>query len=278
MSIHLYAPPYPLSQYIVGIWYVQTRVPYRRERILPTATVELMINFGSPHRKYAQDEQSFDLMQTSWVAGMHTTYIVNEPMAETNMLGVRFKPGGAHPFFDLPLAELTNKVVDMDCIWGLAMREIRERLADVPTINGRIHAMERILLRRLQERRTLPMVQHVSQALLVNGNGRSVRDLSDEVGVSQKHLIHQFKKTVGVSPKQLARIGRFQAVLNAIEPQQLINWGQVAHQCHYYDQAHFTRDFKAFTGMTPSAYLAQRTAVFGDDLAAGEAAHFVPVG
>ena len=98
---------------------VDDRVPYKREKILPTGTIELMINFGSPHRLIdKRNETSFDLMQHSWVAGFQTEYLINEPVAETCMLGVRFKPGGAYPFFDFPIDELSNFVIDMELIWG----------------------------------------------------------------------------------------------------------------------------------------------------------------
>ena len=92
MPVHIFQPHPPLNQFIQCFWYVDLQVPYTREKILPSNAIELMINFGSPHRLYSSDESSFEMMRQSWIAGYQTGYIVNEPVAETCMMGVRFKP------------------------------------------------------------------------------------------------------------------------------------------------------------------------------------------
>ena len=103
MPVGFFMPCYPLNQYIERLWYVDDTVPYNREKILPTGTIELMINFGSPHRLIDKaDHRHYDLMRSSWVSGFQTEYLINEPVAETCMMGVRFRPGGAFAFFNIP--------------------------------------------------------------------------------------------------------------------------------------------------------------------------------
>jgi AraC-like DNA-binding protein len=255
------------------------QVPYQREKILPTGTIELMINFGSPHRLIDKhDETSFTLMQDAWVAGFQTEYLINEPVAETRMLGVRFKPGGAFPFFDFPISELSNFVIDMELIWGRFIHDVREQLLEIDSAAGKFHLIENILLERLSANvYGLDAVQYAVHGIAQAAGNLSIRALSEQMGISQKHLNHQFRKMVGVSPKNLARVIRLQAVLNAIDARRAINWAEIAYQCHYYDQAHFNRDFQAFTGLGPTAYVELRTRVFGD-LPPGQDVHFVPIG
>jgi methylphosphotriester-DNA--protein-cysteine methyltransferase len=82
--------------------------------------------------------------------------------------------------------------------------------------------------------------------------------LSDDIGMSQKHLIAQFKQMVGVPPKGLARLCRFKNVIYSLDPMQPVDWTRVAHQACYYDQPHFNKDFEAFTGHSPTDYLRLR--------------------
>ena len=275
----IYQPQAPLAHYIDCLWLTDDRVPYKREKILPTGTIELMFNFGSPHRLIdKRDEISFNLMQHSWVAGFQTEYLINEPVAETCMLGVRFKPGGAYPFFDFPISELSNFVIDMDLIWGRFAHDVREQLLATDSVAGKFYLIESLLLQRLSaDLYGLDVVQYAVRGITHKAGNLSIRALSDHIGMSQKHLTHQFKKMVGVTPKNLARVVRLQAVLHAIDSRQTINWAEIAYQCNYYDQAHFNHDFQVFTGLGPTAYVELRTKVFGD-LPPGQSVHFVPIG
>ena len=85
----------------------------------------------------------------------------------------------------------------------------------------------------------------------------SINDISRAAGVSQKHLINLFKKEVGLTPKQTARIMRFQNVIRTIERQKRFSWTSIAYDCDYYDQSHFIKEFREFSGINPQAYLLQ---------------------
>ncbi|MDJ0755270.1 MAG: helix-turn-helix domain-containing protein [Ardenticatenaceae bacterium] len=278
MSIEIYVPPFPLSSYIECFWAVDLQVPYQREKILPSGRIELMINFGDPHRKYDQSGRRFDLMTKSWIAGFQTQYIVNEPVGHTDMIGVRFRPGGAAPFFAEPLQEFRNCVLEMDAIWGRSIGEIRERLLAISTTAGRFKLLEKIFLDRLLfGREPEGFVTYAIDCLIRDRGFSRIHLLSEEIGVSQKHLIQKFKEEIGVTPKQFARVLKLQTVLQQIDPRQLISWGEIASAALYYDQAHFNRDFRRFTGLTPADYIHYREKFFGPNLASGDNVHFVPV-
>jgi AraC-like DNA-binding protein len=272
MSFLAYAPAPPLNRWIECLWHVDLRVPYQRERILPMGVVELIINFGAPFRLYEHDQSRFSTQTQSWLVGLQTTYLLNEPQAETHLIGVRFKPGGTAPFFRFSAETLHNAVVPLDALWGRFADQLRQRLYEAGTPSARFALLERLLLARLDD---LPphndiMTYAVTQ---IQRGANSIQDLSDQIGVSHKHLITQFRRQVGITPKALARIYRFQRVLSHIDPLRPVDWSALAHETLYYDQAHFNRDFAAFTGFTPTAYLAQRRA---SAESAADSAYFVP--
>lgn len=168
---------------------------------------------------------------------------------------VDFKPGGAYPFLHLPLSELHNEIVPMDAIWGSLAAEIRERLYSVPTLDARFVLLEQFLLTWLEEVPDgLNAVQHALVQIDQHHGSLSIQDLAEQVGMSHNHLTRQFQRLVGATPKEVARIYRFKYTLSKLARNEPIDWGEFAWQAHYYDQSHFNKDFKAFTGHTPTDF------------------------
>ena len=85
-----------------------------------------------------------------------------------------------------------------------------------------------------------------------------VGQIADEIGISHKHLLREFERCVGLTPKVLSRIYSFQRVIHCVGQRPEVNWAEAAALCGYYDQAHLIREFRAFSGLTPSAYLSKR--------------------
>jgi AraC-like DNA-binding protein len=87
---------------------------------------------------------------------------------------------------------------------------------------------------------------------------QSIAAVSHDLGVSHKQFIEQFRREVGLTPKLFCRVRRFQEVLKLIHAQHAVKWADIACGCGYFDQAHFVKDFLAFAGLNPSAYLDRR--------------------
>jgi len=257
MPVTIHIPASPLDAYIRCFWYCDDPAPYARMKMLPTPSLHLMVNFGDPFRLYEADHaQPFATCSESWTVGLWNTYHIMEWPLDMQVLNVSFKPGGAYPFLQLPLAELHNHIVSLDALWGNLAAEIREWLSTAPTTPARFALLEQLLLARLREApHGLNVVRHAVAAIAQNRGALSIRELSDEIGISQKHLITHFKQLVGATPKELARIYRFKYILHSIDPVQPVDWSQVAYQSRYYDQSHFTKDFESFTGQNPTDYM-----------------------
>jgi AraC-like DNA-binding protein len=258
----LHFPQPPLSQFVENMWLVQGFASdYTREKILPDGAIELIIDLDSTPKTIFDDEASarFRTVKKGWISGERTRYIVIGAMANQSMVGIRFRPGGAYPFFTFPISELSESVTELDLIWGNLAGEIRDQLLGIEAPEERLPHLESFLL--LQARRSLEanrlitfavhQLQHSPQFL-------AIRDLANMIGITQKHLISQFEKVVGLRPKSFARVCKFQNVINLIEQQKQIEWAAIATECGYYDQAHFIHEFQTFSGLNPSAYQATR--------------------
>jgi AraC-like DNA-binding protein len=218
---------------------------------MPSAV--LILNLGAPfHIETAE-------YADGCVVTMPTRAIEFGYPPETRSVGVHFKPWGLAPFLPMPAAELRDRPVTVEQVWGRrTSAELRDRLATAAGPGEMLTLLEGELLRRLRETAGLGLVRHASSVIAAATGAVAIGELSMAAGVSSTHLAQRFKELVGVTPKRLARIYRFGATVTAIDPAEPVNWVDLAVRAGYYDQAHFGHDFRTFTGLTPTRYLEDR--------------------
>jgi AraC-like DNA-binding protein len=217
--------------------------------VLPNGAIELIFNFGQPH--WVVDGQRRTIYRSAWVAGMQQRPIDIEPVRDTRLIGVRFRPGGLQPFVRFDVAELTDRVVDCDLLFGRELDHLRER-PDIASI-------EAALLRRLHPRPD-PLVAHALHAIARTKGCLRVGSLARATGVSERHLIVRFERAVGVAPKFLARVTRLQNVIGQLRGRSEVRWSDVAANAGFFDQSHLIREFRLLAGTSPSSYLRKRDA------------------
>jgi AraC-like DNA-binding protein len=255
---HIPAPP--LDTYIDYFYYLDGSMPYLREKILPTGWLDIEINFGGAIQVYdAGGTKSVATCVESWWVGVWNTYGTVEWPPNVHLMGIHFKPGGAYPFLNFPLSELHNQIISADAIWGSFAAALYERLYAAPSIPARLVLFKQLLLTRLCDTLSgLDAVRHAVAQIARHNGALSIKALSDGMDISPNHLLTQFKRMIGISPKGMARLYRLKHVLRSIDPTLDVDWTRIAHQSGYYDQAHFSKDFRAFTGHSPTGYLQLR--------------------
>ncbi|WP_433296790.1 helix-turn-helix domain-containing protein [Actinoplanes sp. CA-030573] len=173
---------------------------------------------------------------------------------------VRLRPGRARSVLGVPVAELADRAVSIEALWGAAGRRLTASLAsarDPEDVASRLAAAlaERVLPGVAE--RVLPGVAGLveSAARAISRPGARLSEVADRLGVSERHLRNVFAREVGLSPKHYARISRVRTVLDLAgrEP-----WTEVASRAGFFDQAHMIGDFRSMMGVSPGAFLAGR--------------------
>ena len=271
-------PAPPLDGEVESLWIARGRIPYDSERILPTGKVVLIFNLGAPHAMARGDAPDAGwLNRKAWICGQQSGYLLNRPLAETDVVGITFRPAGAARFLGLPLWELAERTIEAEQILGARAESLRQRLAETPAPRDRFALLEAFLIAL---RRPVPRNRAlVGEALrrLLAPEPPPLYAISRDLEVSHKHLIAETRTLIGLPPKALARIARFNGALRAFDHGRPVAWERVALDCGYYDQPHFNREFRAFAGATPGDYLALRRRHLGPALNPAEDANFLPL-
>jgi AraC-like DNA-binding protein len=263
MVSQLHSPPGPpLSQFVGLFWYYAgVPQPHNRERLLPDGSTELVINLRENEcRVYDRDHHDdFKSFTGALVCGPHSNFFVIDTASQAEVLGIHFKPGGAFPFFKLPVDELQNQHVGLDDLWGARAAELRERVLAAPTPQAKIEVLQGFLL--AQAFRGLERHPAIGFALreFQKPAAPAVGAVTDQIGLSSRRFIELFSQEVGLAPKLFCRVRRFQQVLRIVHNGCDADWTDIALSCGYFDQAHFIHDFKEFSGINPTTYLAART-------------------
>lgn len=239
----------PLARFVDFFWLTEGYVqPHAAERVLPTGCADLILSLN--------EHQKADI-----IAGARSRAIVIDTSRSLSFIGVRFKPGGAYPFLGLPAGELQDIAVDPTVIWGSAARTLREQLLEGGPPEERLRIVERFLLERLDKSRDRhPAVQYAIETIGACRGATSIASIVDRTGLSARRFIAAFREEVGLAPKVFCRLARFRRVIGELRTAESVDWADVAVDCGYFDQPHFIHDFRAFAGVSPSAYLRQRTA------------------
>jgi AraC-like DNA-binding protein len=261
MLFRAYQPLPPLAYFVEGFWYYEGHTAgHPRDKLLPDGAMELIIDLTDVPKKLYHSERNnrYTTFRDCWISGMQQQFLIigNEP--NSSMMGVRFRTGGAFPFFGFPMSELSADVVALESLWKRDALWLREQILEQPQIDAKFAVLERFLLQRGRERLAPDAAVSFSLQRIAAPGACTVRELADRTGLSQKGLIGRFEKFVGLTPKFTGRVLRFQRVLQTVGQDDCVEWTRVALDCGFYDQAHFNHDFREFSGITPGEYLHRR--------------------
>ena len=264
MRYQEFYPTEALAKFIKCFWLLESAAALSEEpeRILPDGCTEIVFHLADPFDQ--QDGSGSTLRQPlALLVGQMRQHLLIKPTGRVSVLGVRFWPGGAYPFLAIPQDEFAGQVIALDDVWGAIARELHSRIADGATATERVKQVERILLARLNNfRRHDDGTMQAIGVILRSGGCVAIERLAQDVGVGLRKLDRTFKTRVGLTPKGLCRIVRFQRTLKMIEQNvSRRDWVRIAMDCGYYDQPHFIKDFNAIAGIGPTSYFAGQNAM-----------------
>jgi AraC-like DNA-binding protein len=247
-------PSPALAPFVEQLWHFDGDLPDRRERILPTGAMALLINLDEDELRsyHGPGYRQVRRIRGACVAGAQGGHFAIDTREQRLIVGVAFRMGGALPFFRASADAVTDLHVELDDVWGRDGAVMRERLLEAPTVDARLAVLDRILRERVvRPLERDPAIEHAVRAF---DRDASVAAVTERLGMTARTFHRRFTAAVGLTPKRFARVRRFQRVLGAVEQARAYDWAQVAAACGYYDQAHLIHEFRELAGVTPTAY------------------------
>jgi len=252
-------PAGPLAAYVEKIWYCDGyQVAHRKNLVLPNGRFQLVISLAEgPLRAPGGPAGELGESASSFVLGIRSHFSVIDTATLKSAMGVLFWPAGARAFFDGPADSFYNENVPLDLIWGSMAIELRDHLREASTAAKKFHVLETALLERVNR----PLELHASVRYALGRFARvphirSVVNVAREAGLSRRRFAQLFREQVGLTPKLYCRLHRFQHVVQQISRGVTVDWADLALAGGYCDQAHLANEFRHFSGMSPTAYLA----------------------
>jgi AraC-like DNA-binding protein len=213
----------------------------------------LIISFGAPIRLFEVADRSASTNLGSFATGAYDAHVVVEANGAQGGIQIDFTILGMRLFLGRPLADLTNRGVALEDIFGSDANRLTSELHDAPTWEARFDLLDREIASRIASAKRPASEVLCTWTRIVNSGGTvTIRSLVEETGWSQKHLIGQFREHIGLAPKMFARVMRFGSAIDRLRHRDHTSLTELALDCGYYDQAHFDRDFRAFAGVTPT--------------------------
>jgi|CXWL01.1.fsa_nt_gi AraC-like DNA-binding protein len=257
MNYQTFTPTATLSRYVKSYWTLESSDENHTassEKVFPDGCIELMFHYGDRFREYKPGHEA-ELQPRSFIYGQIEKFIEIEATGKIGILGIRFHPNGLRPFVKFDVNELTGQAVEIRDLWGKDGEILEDGILNACSNEKRIALFEIFLLRRLKEfSETDPVIERCVDSILRSDGNIAIDDLAYQLNIGRRHLERKFISNVGIRPKLLSRITRFRNTLNLIEHKQFTSLTMVAYEGGFYDQAHFIRDFKEFTGLNPKQY------------------------
>ncbi|MEM9984393.1 MAG: helix-turn-helix transcriptional regulator [Bacteroidota bacterium] len=256
MEYHTYPPDPDLGTLIKCHWtlHIPKEVPKGRQQVLSDGCMDLIFNFGDEVYRILPDETHL-VQPTSFVLGQITRPMWIEPMGEVETFAVRFRPGSFSYFTRRPMTDMADQDTPLSELFAeQRVRELEAEISKASETSERISLIERFLLGVLEITvEPSALCQSVIDQILETKGSSSVKAMLQGQSNQRRRLEREFAQRVGTSPKQLCRAIRLQQALKTmLEGKKKLT--EVGHENEYFDQAHFIKDFKDFTGVSPKEF------------------------
>lgn len=252
--IKFYPRFWQLKNLIKYFWVLDSNQPMILDhKILPTNNIDIIFNFKAP-MTFDKHGVIYSTPGNIYFSGLTDNHTIMKQQGEIQTIGVSFFPTGLYPFFNIPVSEFKNETIGFDVLFKRPAVELEEKLRAIDYIADRILLLENFFLELLD-----PNVLLTDDTKkLINyfySSSMGVNEFCKYHGVHPKKLERLFKKFVGASPKRFLRLSRFQHIVSKILKTPQSDLTTLAYEFDFFDQAHFIKDFKAFSGSAPLNFL-----------------------
>lgn len=250
MNIHTHLPSALLRPFIRSYLVIESNGAFVN-RLLPDTSLVIAFRFKGQIND-VRDHTTEDLPM-SVVSGLRKSVRLVSYVKDTGNILVLFKESGASAFFKEPLHELFGLSLSLDhFIPKQEISAIEDQLACATNHHQRIAIVEQFLQSRLYGPEPDQLIQLAIQKIHAAKGVIKIKELTDALYISRDAFEKRFRKIAGTSPKQFSAIVRMKSITSQ-RPQKLL-LSDIAYDAGYFDQPHFNKDFKLFTGQTPTDF------------------------
>jgi AraC-like DNA-binding protein len=276
-----------LRDYVLGYFASEGYLPRPlHERHLPLREVTIVLNFAAPHRIIdPSDPKRATEHRKAWIVALQHRHHIREAVGTRDFMVIRLTPIGAHLLLGTPMDLLTDRTLALEDVDSRLSRLLTDRAEATLDRAALFDVVENIIAARLASAPSPPAgLLYAWRILQESANPVDLARLPEEFGCSRRHLIAQFHKYFGMTPKMIARISRLHRAVAAIHrgrcdpspypegkpyldcladgnvrtaTRTTMRWADLALRCGYYDQSHFINDFRSFSGLSPLEFLRQ---------------------
>jgi AraC-like DNA-binding protein len=224
--------------------------------VVPDGCAEIVLNLAEQFRRFSSGG-AWETQPRSMVVGQITGAVVIAPSGRVDIVGIRLQPWGALSLLPVPAAELRDVLLPLDSLAASMARDLPDQLREERDAAARASTVFSYLARQVRRTSLSPrararaIVHEVTSA----PESMTVRSLAARLGLGQRQVERELDRHVGLRPKMLLRIARFQRALAVARADDSLSWSAVAARAGFFDQAHLTHEFRRFAACTPSQYL-----------------------
>lgn len=261
--IKTFSPHFLLRPYIKSYNYIRINAQNYTApmKFLPMGNPVLVFNQGPPY--FVKNDVYHEVIRNgdSLVIGQQDRYYLLKPEEDLFIFMIIFQPTGVYRLLNYPIHEIGNKSIRLIELPDPDLRSLPDYLKDkAANIESFVNTAEQFFLHRLKsvQKKSLYIEDALHSIFRCKGF-LSVKQLSSEANTSERNFRRRFFETVGIAPKKYILINRLHYILHMMEQKPAkINWADIAYSCGYYDQMHFIKEFKKFSGETPSHYYKEK--------------------
>jgi len=256
MNYQTFEPSNDLKPFIKCYWTLEIpeQTLPQKQRIVPDGCMEMIFHHGDLYKQYLEKDE-YIIQPRCFVFGQLTSTLEIEPTGVTGIFAARFHPDGFNVLGNFPIKKLENTATALVELFGEAGIQLEQDILKTNKTEEKITILENFLMACFSNSNNIDrLIKSVINTILEAQGQMSVEEISQEFNIHRRQLERKFASTIGLSPKQLTKIVRLQTCLKKLISGNYSNLTDLAYESDFYDQAHFIKDFKEFTGISPKDF------------------------